>query len=220
METQLPPWKRVLVVVAHPDDESFGLGGVISRLVDDGAEVSVLCLTAGEASTLGAAPHLARTRALELEAAAEMLGCRSTALLDHPDGGLAGREAELIADIDLALGTTNPDGLLVFGVEGGVTGHPDHEAASRAALAVAAGRGLPVLEWGLPASVASTLRDEFGGGFTGHDDAALPIVVTVDRSRQVAAAHLHVTQAVPGSVLWRRLELLGDREHLRLTPPA
>ena len=32
--------------------------------------------------------------------------------------------------------------------------------------------------------------------------------------------HLHVSQAVPGSVLWRRLELLGDREHLRLTPSA
>ena len=108
----------------------------------------------------------------------------------------------------------------MFAVEGGVTGHPDHEAASRAAIAVAAGRGLRVLEWGLPEPVAATLRSEFGGGFTGHDEDLLPIVVAVDRSRQVAAAHLHVTQAVPGSVLWRRLELLGDREHLRLTPSA
>lgn len=220
MENQLPVWRRVLVVVAHPDDESFGLGGVIGRLVDDGAEVHVLCLTAGEASTLGAAPDLARTRALELEAAAEVLGCRTTALLGHPDGGLRGREDELFADIERAIDATAPDGLLVFAVEGGVTGHPDHEAASRAAIAVAAGRGLRVLEWGLPEPVAATLRSEFGGGFTGHDEDLLPIVVAVDRSRQVAAAHLHVTQAVPGSVLWRRLELLGDREHLRLTPSA
>lgn len=220
MENQLPVWRRVLVVVAHPDDESFGLGGVIGRLVDDGAEVHVLCLTAGEASTLGAAPDLARTRALELEAAAELLGCRTTALLGHPDGGLRGREDELFADIERAIDATAPDGLLVFAVEGGVTGHPDHEAASRAAIAVAAGRGLRVLEWGLPEEVAGALRSEFGGGFTGHDEGSLPIVVEVDRTRQVAAAHLHVTQAVPGSVLWRRLELLGDREHLRLTPSA
>ena len=220
MENLLPVWRRVLVVVAHPDDESFGLGGVIGRFVDDGAEVHVLCLTAGEASTLGAAPDLARTRALELETAAELLGCRSTALLGHPDGGLSGRAEQLAADIELAIETTRPDGLLVFAVEGGVTGHPDHEAASRAALAVAADRALPVVEWGLPEAVAATLRDEFGGAFVGHADEALPIVVAVDRSRQVSAAHLHVSQAVPGSVLWRRLELLADREHLRLTLPA
>lgn len=219
MRSPLPSWKRALVVVAHPDDESFGLGGVIARLVDDGAEVGVLCLTAGDASTLGAAPDLAHTRALELEAAAELLGCRSTALLTHPDGGLRGREAELAADIERAIEAEAPDGLLVFAVEGGVTGHPDHEAASRAAIAVAAGRGLPVLEWGLPEGVAAVLRDEFGGGFTGHGDGGLPIVVDVDRNRQIAAAHLHVSQAVPGSVLWRRLELLGESEHLRLTEP-
>ncbi len=48
----LPHWERVLVVVAHPDDESFGLGAVLSSFVDAGADVSVLCFTQGEASTL------------------------------------------------------------------------------------------------------------------------------------------------------------------------
>ena len=33
----LPPWGRTLVVVAHPDDESFGLGGVIDALVSAGS---------------------------------------------------------------------------------------------------------------------------------------------------------------------------------------
>ena len=52
--SQLPAWHRVLVVVAHPDDESFGLGAVIDAFVAAGASVWVHCLTAGEASTLGA----------------------------------------------------------------------------------------------------------------------------------------------------------------------
>lgn len=206
------------MVVAHPDDESFGLGAVISRLVDDGADVGVLCMTAGEASTLGASRDLARIRAQELEAAAEQLGCSNTALRSHPDGGLIDLDAEMRTDVELAVDTTRPDGLLVFAPEGGVTGHPDHEAASRAAIAVAAERGLPVLEWGLPESVAATLRDEFGGAFTGHPVERLPIVIDVDRERQITAARLHVTQAVPGSVLWRRLELLGAKEYLRLRP--
>jgi hypothetical protein len=49
---RLPRWDRVLAVVAHPDDESFGLGAVLAAVVGEGAEVGVLCLTHGEASTL------------------------------------------------------------------------------------------------------------------------------------------------------------------------
>ena len=59
----LPAWRSVLVVVAHPDDESFGLGAVIDTLVSHGASVTVLCLTHGEASTLhGSTADLATLR--------------------------------------------------------------------------------------------------------------------------------------------------------------
>jgi hypothetical protein len=40
-------------------------------------------------------------------------------------------------------------------------------------------------------------------------------VVEEDRSPQLDAISRHSSQAVPGSVLWRWLELLGDVEHLR-----
>lgn len=49
--TLLAQVRRALAVVAHPDDESFGLGAVLGYLVHNGAEVSVLCFTRGEAST-------------------------------------------------------------------------------------------------------------------------------------------------------------------------
>jgi hypothetical protein len=39
--------------------------------------------------------------------------------------------------------------------------------------------------------------------------------VSVDRAVQLKAVACHVSQAVPGSVMWRRIELLGDHEHLR-----
>ncbi len=212
-----PDWQRVLVVVAHPDDESFALGALLDRLVQDGADVSMLCLTRGEASTLGAdAADLAAVRADELAAAGAVIGITSTTALGHPDGGLAGLDpAVLAADVDRHLDQTRPDGMLVFDPVCGVTGHPDHEAASVVAIAAARQRGLPVLGWALPQAVADALNVEYGATFVGHPQGDL-IEVAVDRRRQRMAIACHASQAVPGSVLWRRLELLGDREYLRV----
>ncbi len=216
-----PDWKRVLVVVAHPDDESFALGALLDRFVQDGADVTMLCLTRGEASTLGAeARDLAAVRAQELAAAGEVLGVVTTSALTHPDGGLAGVDpAVLAADVDRLVEHTRPDGILVFDPVGGVTGHPDHAAASLAAIAAAERWGLPVLGWALPQAVADALNAEYGAAFVGHPADAL-VEVAVDRRRQRMAIACHASQAVPGSVLWRRLELLGDREYLRVPTPT
>lgn len=213
----LPPWSSVLVVIAHPDDESFGLGGLVGALTDAGAKVEVLCLTRGEASTLGGElPDLATLRADELAAAGAELGTTTTILLERPDGHLGDLAADdLVADVLAALEHHRPDGLLVFDPRGGVTGHEDHAAASRAAISAAQRSGIPVLGWALPADVANALNAEYGTGFVGYPAHDLDVTLEVDRARQQRAIAAHASQAVPGSVLWRRLELLGDREHLR-----
>jgi LmbE family N-acetylglucosaminyl deacetylase len=178
--------------------------------------VNVLCLTHGEASTLhGVAGDLAALREAELRAAAQALGADDVELLDLPDGGLAPLALEeLLPPVLEAVSRTAADGILAFD-SSGVTGHPDHAAATRAAIAAAERLGLPVLGWTLPLAVAEQLREEFAAGFAGHTDAEIDLVLQVDRERQRRAVACHPSQAVPGSVLWRRLELLGDREHLR-----
>ncbi|HYN29137.1 MAG TPA: PIG-L deacetylase family protein [Dermatophilaceae bacterium] len=213
---ELPPWRSVLVVVAHPDDESFGLGAVLSAFVAAGAEVDVLCLTHGEASTLhGVEGDLATLRAAELRAAADALGVTRVELLDLPDAALASLPEEyLVGPVLDAIARTGADGILAFDV-GGVTGHPDHVTATRAAVTAAERRDLPVLGWTLPAGVARQLSEEFGAGFLGHSEAETDVVLAVSRARQRAAVACHPSQAVPGSVLWRRLDLQGDAEHLR-----
>jgi LmbE family N-acetylglucosaminyl deacetylase len=40
--------RRLLISYAHPDDESFGLGGLISKYVDEGVEVYLICATNGD----------------------------------------------------------------------------------------------------------------------------------------------------------------------------
>lgn len=221
MTSVLPGWSDVLAVVAHPDDESFGMGAVIDAFITAGAAVSVLCLTQGGASTLGTVPDLARLRSEELAKAAAVLGVNSTRLLDHPDGGLAALDRSVLErDIAEVVDQHRPDGILVMDPRDGITGHPDHETASRAALAVAAAHGIPVLGWALPATVTAVLNAEYGACFAGYAADELDIRLTVDRGRQLRAIAAHASQAVPGSILWRRLDLLGDEEFLRALRPG
>jgi LmbE family N-acetylglucosaminyl deacetylase len=79
----------MLAVCAHPDDESFGLGAMLARFRQDGAQTSVLCFTHGAASTLHAAGDLTVVRQAGLDAAAGVLGIERTELLVCPDGALA-----------------------------------------------------------------------------------------------------------------------------------
>jgi LmbE family N-acetylglucosaminyl deacetylase len=211
----LPTWRRPLAVVAHPDDESFGLGAVLASFVAGGARPAVLCLTRGEASSLHAVPgELGEIRAAELAAAARILEVEAVELLDHPDGALARiGVGDLAAAVLAAARRWGSDGLIGFDV-GGVTGHPDHVAATAAALRAAGGLGLGVLGWTLPAWVARRLGSELGAGFLGREAGDIDLVLTVDRARQLRAVRAHPSQAVPSSALWRRLELLGDREYL------
>lgn len=219
MNRHLPNWSSVAVVVAHPDDESFGLGAIIDAFVCNGAQVAVLCLTQGEASTLGAGQaDLAQVRAAELRAAGAHLGVSRTTLKSWPDAGLSQvSDPALLDDVIAELADLRPDGVLVF-EPSGVTGHPDHAAATALALKVAGSRGIPVLAWTLTESVAAQVNAEFGTSLHGTPADLIDIDLPVSRARQRLAIAAHASQAVPGSILWRRLELMGDREALIWLP--
>lgn len=211
------PMSRALAVVAHPDDESFGLGAVIAALVDRGVEVHVLCLTRGEASTLGAADDLASLRADELRSAAAQIGVTDVTLLDYPDGRLETVGVDLL-ETEVEARIASVDFVVAF-EPGGVTGHPDHQVASAAAGRVAARHHLLVLEWGVSAVVGAALDAELGQRFTTFDPGPAPISLQVDRTRQAAAIACHRSQSATNPVLARRLALQGDIELVRWRSP-
>lgn len=216
MRTALPSIRSLLAVCAHPDDESFGMGAVISSFVEAGARVAVLSFTRGEASTLhGVAGDLESIRAAEFVAAGRLLGVHTCHLLDYPDGGLSAQPlAELVAHVLRASEAVDPDTLLVFDV-GGITGHPDHVRATQAALVAAEMADLDVIAWVVPAAIATRLNAEFSTAFVGCHDEDVHHLLRVDRRRQRAAVAAHASQSISNPVLWRRLELLGDTESLR-----
>lgn len=213
----LRPIPAALAVVAHPDDESFGLGALLAGLVERGTRVSVLCFTHGEAGAGGApAEDLASRRAGELEAAAERLGLSEVRLLDFRDGSLSSYPpARLDREIEDTLGFATT--LVVF-EPSGVTGHPDHRAVTAAAERVAVRWGLNLLEWGIGLEVAASLNREFHTTFMAFVPGPSCAVLNVDRSVQSGAIACHQSRLQDNLVLWRRLELQGERELIHWLP--
>jgi len=211
--------RESLVVTAHPDDESFGLGAILSSLIDRGARIRVLCFTKGEGSSLGAdVAELPRIREAELSAAAAALGIDEVILLGYPDGGLSDIPVSELADRVLAA-VGSADALFVFD-EGGITGHPDHCRATESALVAAHHVGIPVLAWTISEPVATSINAELRTRMIGRPSNEIDLVLHVDRTRQRAAIACHHTQSVGNQVLTRRLALQGDQESLRLLTRA
>jgi LmbE family N-acetylglucosaminyl deacetylase len=214
--SSLPEASSVLAVCAHLDDESFGLGAALAAFAARGTPTAVLCLTHGAACALGTSRgDLHQTRAAELAAAAAELGVGDIGLLDYPDGALTRQPAELLSrHVQQAASRTKAGLLLVFD-EGGITGHPDHQQATRAARLYARRAGLPVLAWAVEQHVAASLNAEFGASFVGRAADQIDCSIEVDRQRQLSAITCHASQAQDNPVLWRRLELQGNREVFR-----
>lgn len=126
----------LLAIFAHPDDESFTIGGTLARYAAEGVEVSLLCATRGEAGIKWMGPEeAARVREQELQAACGVLGVREVRFLGYRDRELAQADpTEVIAKLAQAMRELRPQVVITFGLDG-ISGHPDHVAVSRLATA-------------------------------------------------------------------------------------
>ena len=119
-----PPEGPVLVVAAHPDDETIGCGGALVRHARARDRVDVVVCTSGE-STGGGSGDVAAAREAECRAACAALRVHEPVFLRLPDRGLAAHTAELGARLR-ELGA----GARVVYVPSLLDPHPDHLAAN------------------------------------------------------------------------------------------
>lgn len=141
---------RTLVIVgAHPDDETLGLGATAAHLAARGVEVRVVSASDGGAAyphaSGSAQDQLADERRSELDAAASTLGAGTPITLGLPDGRLADHEDRLAALLTALLADTGPGTWCAATWRG--DGHPDHEAVGRAAASAAAATTVTLLEY-------------------------------------------------------------------------
>lgn len=121
---------RLLVILAHPDDESFAVGGTLAKYAHEGIQVILLTATRGEVGIPGTDPKTAGAiREKELLQAAKYLGIE-VHFLDYMDGELSKvNPASLLEHIACWIGLVEPQVILTFGPDG-VSGHPDHVTVS------------------------------------------------------------------------------------------
>ena len=128
---------RLMCVLAHPDDESLGTGGVLAKYAREGIETYVVTATRGQRGRFddkGTSPGLevvGRTREAELRAAARELGVREVCVLDYMDTELDRADAvEASEKIAGAIRRIQPQVVVTFDPYGAY-GHPDHIAISQ-----------------------------------------------------------------------------------------
>lgn len=135
---------KLMAVLAHPDDESLGLGGTLAKYAAEGVEISLVTATRGESGRFRGhrdppehpgPDALGRIREAELRAAAAALGVRDVALLGYRDRELDRADPrEAIRRIVGHVRTVRPQVVITFGPDGAY-GHPDHIAISQLATA-------------------------------------------------------------------------------------
>lgn len=134
---------RMLCVLAHPDDESLGLGGVLAKYGAEGIETYVITATRGERGWFGqpednpGPERLGKIREGELRDAARVLDVKELVILNYHDGALHEADQQVLTrQVVEQIRRIRPQVVVTFD-QNGVYGHPDHIAATRAATAAA-----------------------------------------------------------------------------------
>jgi N-acetyl-1-D-myo-inositol-2-amino-2-deoxy-alpha-D-glucopyranoside deacetylase len=235
--------QSLLLVHAHPDDESILTGGLILRAHDAGHRVVLVTCTGGEEGEIhnldeAIRPRLGEVRERELRAACAVLGVDRLVQLGYRDSGMAGSPAndrpdsfhrapldEVAKRIVLLLWAEQPDTVVAYGPEG-TYGHPDHLKAHQATFAALDGlrregwEPARTLWHAVPRSAVERLDGTAHAALchVGVPDAEITDAVDVrdvlSRKREAVAAH--VSQNPPdlmAALTGQMLEAMGGFEH-------
>lgn len=146
-----PPKKVLLAVLAHPDDETFGMGGTLALYARHGVEVHLVCATRGEVGEMdpkymAGYATVADRRVAELRCAATTLGLSGVHFLNYRDSGMPGSPdnthpqalaaaplEQVAAQVAHYFRLLRPQVVITFDPIGGYR-HPDHIAIHQATL--------------------------------------------------------------------------------------
>lgn len=187
---------RLLGILAHPDDESLGIGGALAKYSAEGVETYLVTATRGQRGRYftnedrPSDEEVGHVREAELRRAAEELGVEKVEVLDYMDGQLDRADPkEAIGRIVRHIRRIRPDVVVTFDPFGAY-GHPDHIAISQlacGAVTAAADAGFHVLDDPGPHAVSKLYYlVEDSASWETYQRAFKRLVSTVDGVDRVA----------------------------------
>jgi len=191
---------RILVIVAHPDDIEFGMGGTVARWTLEGADVSYCMVTDGSAGSNDPnvdLSKLAQTRREEQMAAAAVVGVEDVHFLGYKDGVLE-HTLELRRELTRLIRKLKPDRVvtmdptLIFFDEGNYINHPDHRAAAEAAIYATfpSAETRPIFPELLAEGLEPHKVSELWLVFSEKPNTHVDITATIDRKIESLACHV------------------------------
>ncbi len=237
MEDEVAPeWRRLLAVLAHPDDESFAIGGTLARYAAAGVHVGLITATRGEAGGGGDPFLTGAARERELRRAVRDLGVRTLRILGYQDGHLARTDRPLLVTrLVGVLRELRPQVVITIGPDG-ISGHPDHVAIGEAtteAFGLAGQAGYttgptsgdikphhPLRLFHIAPSPATRQCCRKGSGeFTASGLTSVDIATFREAKVRAMQCHASQDQPFPGD-LGAEAGRLHEREYYRLVWPA
>ena len=228
--------KKVLLIFAHPDDETFSSSGTIVRLTRNGYDARLITATKGEEGMLGDPPlatreTIGKIREKELREAAKITGISKIYFLGFIDGTLQNiPQKKLETKILPIIKKEQPDIVITF-EKNGISMHPDHKAVSKATTECfmeymkTAKHHVRLYHVCLPATHVAIhhkagFRYEYFGKMEGTPDHEISTKVNIQSvyKIKVSAMRRHRTQKKDYETLLKRNELIsGDKhEHFKL----
>ena len=208
---------KLMCVLAHPDDETLGMGGALAKYADQGVEINLVTATRGERGRyqngdVHPGPEkLGKIREAELRSAADELGVREVHSLDCMDGEVdRAQPGDVVSKIVYHMRRFRPHVVITFGPEGGY-GHTDHIAISQfttTAVMRAADGGFSTGENDAPHQVSKLYYMAWSEAQWDTFQSALkPLVITVDGGERRARpwADWAITTRVDAGDYWQHV---------------
>jgi len=205
--------KKILLIFAHPDDESFSCSGTMVKYKNNNTSIKLITATRGEAGQLGDPPlclpeELGEERTKELKNAARIIGIKKIFFLGLRDGTLSKFSLKFLSNlIEPILIRENPDIIITF-PKTGISGHDDHIVISKAAtIAYLKYRRITkkktkLLYITIPQSIVdkmvkkSQVKNLFRRPFKGTPDKKITTIIKIDDTLEIKIKALmcHKTQ--------------------------
>lgn len=201
---------KVLFAFAHPDDESFAVGGSIAHYISNDVEVHLYCATKGGAGKVGSPPlcsqeELPEFRARELKQACSILGVDFLYLRNFEDGKLVDTPYnELAVDLLNYIKKVEPEIMVTFPPHG-ISGHKDHIQIQKICFDIVSSQLVQSVQSLYYVTIEVPATHTASPPF-GHIKEEIDVVINAQHTRQKVAEalrahqtqHLSVARVFPG----------------------